>query len=178
MDGCETLQQESQAIKKKRLRLDLSTCLAAEPPEPMTDQHTRTSDNAAEPDGRAVAAAASYLAAIVDSAEDAILSKSLDGIIQSCNVAAEHLFGYSSEELIGHPVRMLIPQERQSEEDEILARLRRGERIEHFETVRVAKDGRRIDIALDGFAGARCVGDDYRCLEDRSRYHGAQAGGG
>ena len=113
----------------------------------MTDQHTRTSDNAAEPDGRAFAAAA-YLAAIVDSAEDAILSKSLEGIIQSCNVAAERLFGYSSEELIGHPVRMLIPQERQSEEDEILARLRRGERIEHFETVRVAKDGRRIDIAL------------------------------
>ncbi len=113
----------------------------------MTDQHTRTSDNAAEPDGRAFAAAV-YLAAIVDSAEDAILSKSLEGIIQSCNVAAERLFGYSSEELIGHPVRMLIPQERQSEEDEILARLRRGERIEHFETVRVAKDGRRIDIAL------------------------------
>jgi PAS domain S-box-containing protein len=113
----------------------------------MTDEHTRTSDNAAEPDGRALAAAA-YLAAIVDSAEDAILSKSLDGIIQSCNGAAERLFGYSAEELIGQPVRMLIPAERQSEEDEILARLRRGERIEHFETIRVAKDGRRIDIAL------------------------------
>ena len=94
------------------------------------------------------AAAKAYLAAIVDSADDAIIAKTLDGIIQSCNAAAERLFGYSSDELIGHPVRMLIPAERQSEEDDILARLRRGERIEHFETVRLAKDGRRLDISL------------------------------
>ncbi len=97
---------------------------------------------------RAAAAAKAYLAAIVDSAEDAIIAKDLDGIIQSCNAAAERLFGYSSGELVGKPVRILIPRERQSEEDEILARLRRGERIEHFETVRVTKDGRRLDIAL------------------------------
>jgi PAS domain S-box-containing protein len=94
------------------------------------------------------AAAKAYLAAIVDSADDAIIAKSLDGIIQSCNTAAEHLFGYSSDELVGRPVRMLIPEERQSEEDDILARLRRGERIEHFETVRLTKDGRRLDISL------------------------------
>ena len=94
------------------------------------------------------AAAKAYLAAIVDSADDAIIAKTLDGIIQSCNAAAERLFGYSSDELVGHPVRMLIPAERQSEEDDILARLRRGERIEHFETVRLAKDGRRLDISL------------------------------
>ena len=62
-----------------------------------------------------------YLAAIVDSADDAIIAKDLDGIIQSCNAAAERLFGYSSGELVGHPVRMLIPAERQSEEDDILA---------------------------------------------------------
>jgi PAS domain S-box-containing protein len=93
-------------------------------------------------------AAQAYLAAIVDSAEDAIISKDLDGIIQWCNAAGERLFGYSSDELVGRPVRMLIPPERQTEEDEILARLRQGERIEHFETVRVAKDGRRIDISL------------------------------
>jgi PAS domain S-box-containing protein len=89
-----------------------------------------------------------YVAAIIDSADDAIIAKDLDGIIQSCNAAAERLFGYTSEELIGRPVRILIPPERQSEEDEILARLRRGERIEHFETVRMTKDGRRLDISL------------------------------
>jgi PAS domain S-box-containing protein len=94
------------------------------------------------------AAAKAHLAAIVDSAEDAILAKNLEGIIQSCNGAAERLFGYSREELVGSSVRVLIPPERQSEEDVILARLRRGESIEHFETVRVTKDGRRIDIAL------------------------------
>jgi PAS domain S-box-containing protein len=89
-----------------------------------------------------------YLAAIVDSADDAILSKDLNGIIQSCNAAAERLFGYTSSELVGHPVRLLIPPERQWEEDDILERVRNGERIEHFETVRMAKDGRRLDISL------------------------------
>ena len=93
-------------------------------------------------------AAKAYLAAIVDSAEDAILSKDLDGIIQSCNASAERLFGYTSDELVGQPVRMLIPPELQSDEDEILARLRQGHRVEHFETVRITKDGRRVDVAL------------------------------
>jgi len=97
---------------------------------------------------RQARAAKAYLAAIVDSADDAILSKDLNGIIQSCNTAAERLFGYPAAELIGQPVRMLIPLERQSEEDEILRRLRSGESIEHFETVRVRKDGRRIEISL------------------------------
>jgi PAS domain S-box-containing protein len=99
-------------------------------------------------DQRQAAAAKGYLAAIVDSADDAIISKNLDGIIQSCNAAAERLFGYSSAELVGHPVRMLIPPDRQSEEDEILAKLRRGERVDHFETIRLTKGGRPIDISL------------------------------
>lgn len=97
---------------------------------------------------RQAAAAKAYLAAIVDSAEDAILAKDLNGVIQSCNAAAQRLFGYSAAELVGHSVRMLIPPERQAEEDQILTRLRRGERVQHFETVRVAKDGRPIDLAL------------------------------
>jgi PAS domain S-box-containing protein len=93
-------------------------------------------------------AAKAYFAAIVDSAEDAILSKDLNGILQSCNASAERLFGYTADELVGQPVRMLIPHDRQWEEDDILARLRRGERVEHFETVRMAKDGTLLDISL------------------------------
>ncbi len=92
--------------------------------------------------------AKAHLAAIVDSAEDAIISKDLKGVIQACNASAERMFGYAADELVGRPVRILIPAERQAEEDDILARLRRGERVEHFETVRLAKDGRRLDVSL------------------------------
>ena len=99
-------------------------------------------------DGRAPDAAQAYLAAIVESSDDAILSKDLNGIIQSCNAAGERIFGYEATELIGKPVRMLIPPERQAEEDDILARIRHGRGVNHFETVRVTKDGRRIDVAL------------------------------
>ncbi len=88
------------------------------------------------------------LAAIVESSEDAIVSKTLDGVIRSWNAGAERLFGYTAEEAVGRPITLIIPPERLDEEREILARLRRGERIEHFETVRVAKDGRRLDISL------------------------------
>jgi PAS domain S-box-containing protein len=93
-------------------------------------------------------AARSYLAAIVESSEDAILSKNLDGIVQSCNARAEELFGYTAAELVNQSIRVLIPPDRQGEEDEILARIRRGERIEHFETVRLAKDGRPLEVSL------------------------------
>jgi PAS domain S-box-containing protein len=89
-----------------------------------------------------------YLAAIVDSSEDAILAKDTDGVIRSCNAATERIFGYRASELIGKPVRILIPPERQSEEDEILRRIKRGERVDHFETVRLRKDGRPIDVSL------------------------------
>jgi PAS domain S-box-containing protein len=88
------------------------------------------------------------LAAIVESSDDGIISKNLDGVIQSVNAGAQRIFGYRADELVGQPVTILIPQERQSEETEILARLRRGERIDHFETVRLAKGGRLVDVSL------------------------------
>jgi PAS domain S-box-containing protein len=88
------------------------------------------------------------LAAIVDSSEDAVISKTLDGTITTWNKGAQRIFGYSAEEAIGHPITMLIPPERLDEETTILARLKRGERIDHFETVRVRKDGVRVHISL------------------------------
>ena len=89
-----------------------------------------------------------WLAAIVESSDDAIVGKTLDGVIRSWNRGAARTFGYSSDEAIGQPVIMLIPPERRTEEDVILSKLRRGERIEHFETVRQRKDGSRIEVSL------------------------------
>lgn len=89
-----------------------------------------------------------YLAAIVDSADAAIISKDLSGIVRTFNPAAERLFGYRQSEVVGCPITILLPPDRRDEESHILATLRRGERIDHFETVRVTKDGRRLDISL------------------------------
>jgi PAS domain S-box-containing protein len=97
---------------------------------------------------RLAESARAHLAAIVQSSDDAIVSKTLEGIIRSWNRAAERLFGYTAEEAVGQPITLIIPPERVQEEQEILEKLRRGERIDHFETVRVAKSGRRIDVAL------------------------------
>jgi PAS domain S-box-containing protein len=99
-------------------------------------------------DQKHAADARALLGSIVETSYDAIVTKDLDGIITSWNAAAGHLFGYSADEVVGKPIRLLIPAERQAEEDAILARLRRGERIEHFETVRIAKDGRHVDVSV------------------------------
>ena len=88
------------------------------------------------------------LGAIVDSSDDAIISKNLDSTITSWNKSAERLFGYTASETIGQPVTILIPPDRLDEEPRILDRLKRGERVDHFETVRQTKDGRLIDISL------------------------------
>jgi PAS domain S-box-containing protein len=88
------------------------------------------------------------LAAIVESSDDAIVSKTVDGVIRSWNAGAERLFGYAPDEVIGRSITLIIPPERLDEEHEILARIARGERVDHFETVRVTKHGRRIVISL------------------------------
>jgi PAS domain S-box-containing protein len=88
------------------------------------------------------------LSAIVESSDDAILSKSLDGIIQTWNKGAERIFGYGAEDVVGQSVLMLIPADRHHEEADIIARVRAGEPVEHFETVRQRKDGSLIDISL------------------------------
>ena len=91
---------------------------------------------------------AQRLAAIVELSDDAIVSKDLNGIITSWNHGAERLFGYTAEEVIGKPITMLIPPDRMGEEPEIIGRVRRGERVDHYDTVRRRKDGSLIDISL------------------------------
>ncbi len=89
-----------------------------------------------------------HFTALVESSADAIISKNLDGIIQSWNKAAERIFGYTAEEATGRHISLLIPEDRLEEEPGIIARIRKGERIEHYETVRRRKDGSLIDISL------------------------------
>jgi PAS domain S-box-containing protein len=97
---------------------------------------------------RKAEAESALLAAIVSSSDDAIASKTLDGTVTSWNCGAERLYGYSAEEIVGKSITLIIPEDRRAEEKEILARVLRGERVEHFETVRRCKDGRRVDISL------------------------------
>jgi PAS domain S-box-containing protein len=92
--------------------------------------------------------AALRLAAIVESSDDAILSKDLDGTIRSWNRGAEKLFGYTASEAVGRSIRLIIPADRQSEEDEVLAKIRAGDNIDHFETIRRRKDGTLVPISL------------------------------
>jgi two-component system, cell cycle sensor histidine kinase and response regulator CckA len=88
------------------------------------------------------------LAALVESSDDAIIGTSLDGTITTWNSSAEKLFGYSSSEAVGKPILMLLPPERANEESAILARIKKGERIDHFETARIRKDGKRVDVSV------------------------------
>ncbi len=92
--------------------------------------------------------AAARLAAIVDSSDDAIVSKTIDGVITSWNAGAERIFGHSASEAVGRHITLIIPPDRHAEEEQVLARLRRGERVDHFETVRMRKDGTTVDISL------------------------------
>lgn len=92
--------------------------------------------------------ATSLLAAIVESADDAIISKDLDGIIKSWNTSAERMFGYPVEEAIGQHITIIIPPERRAEEAQIIEQLKRGQRIDHFETVRMRQDGTKLEVSL------------------------------
>ncbi|MBS0663613.1 MAG: PAS domain S-box protein [Verrucomicrobia bacterium] len=130
------------------------------------------------PDSTDPAVMAARLAAIVDSSFDAIISKDLDGLVRSWNQAAEAMFGYTAAEMVGTSIRRLIPPERQGEEDEILARLRRGERVGHFETERLTKDGRRLEVSItaspirDGagrIVGASKIARDISAAKRRER---------
>jgi PAS domain S-box-containing protein len=124
------------------------------------------------------------LAAIVDSSDDAIVSKTLDGVITSWNRGAEQIFGYTEAEAVGRHIFLIIPDDRREEEEDVLARLRRGEKIDHFETIRRTKDGRFINISLSvsplrdvhgTIVGASKVARDItervRAEEERRRAH-------
>src|SRR5688500_2721693 len=92
--------------------------------------------------------AVAHLAAIVGSADDAIISKNLEGVIQSWNAGAERIFGYTPEEAVGQTMYLIIPEDRHPEEEMILARLRRGEMVDHFETLRQRKDGSLVPVSV------------------------------
>jgi PAS domain S-box-containing protein len=117
----------------------------AKPPDAGARQNSPGgASHAAEPGGQPI----DLLAAIVDSSDDAIISKNLDGVVTSWNKSAERIFGYTAGEAIGQAITLIVPPERRNEEAEILERLRRGERINRFQTVRTAKDGTRISVSL------------------------------
>ena len=106
-------------------------------------------ENDRKPIDLARAAAQAWLAAVVESSDDAIVSKNLDGVVTSWNKGAERIFGWTAAEAVGKPIAsLIIPPDRQEEEPHILSRLRAGERVDHFETIRVTKDGRRIDVSV------------------------------
>jgi len=113
--------------------------------------------------------ARSHLASIVESSNDAIITKDLDGIIQSSNVAAERLFGYTSGEFVGRAASTLIPPDHEDEEPQILERLRRGERLDHFETVRVTKRGERLDLSLSFKSSSSSSAARRSCLPARTQ---------
>ncbi|MCW5623358.1 MAG: PAS domain S-box protein [Burkholderiales bacterium] len=128
--------------------------------------------------GRAAEHRHTHLAAIVESSLDAIVGKDLDGIVTSWNRSAERIFGYSADEMIGKPVRLLIPADRQDEEDRILAKLRRGESVEQLETLRLTRDGRLIDVSVTvspirdqhgGVVGASKIARDMTALRQHER---------
>ena len=128
-------------------------------------------------------AARTRLAAIVDSSTDAIVGKDLNSVVTSWNAGAESIFGYTAQEMVGGSIMRLVPPDRQAEEDHIMSCIRRGERVEHFETVRVTKDGRLIDVSVgvspiknaDGVVvGASKIARDITALKQAGEHRRAK----
>ena len=117
---------------------------------------------------------AQQLAAVVEFSDDAILTKDLDGVITSWNRGAERLFGYKAEEAVGRSITILIPHDRHDEEREIIGRIRRGEYVHHYETVRQRKDGSLLDISLTVSPLKDAARQNRRRIEDCQRHHRAQ----
>ena len=121
-----------------------------------------------------------FLSSIISSADDAIISKDVNGIVTSWNSAAEKLFGYTAEEMVGQPISILIPDDHPGEEEQILSRVRRGERLEHFESQRRRKDGRIIDVSLrispikDRMGRVVGASKIARDITERRRWHTAE----
>ena len=118
---------------------------------------------------------ARHLAKVVESSDDAIVSKDLNGIIRSWNRAAERMFGYTAAEAVGRSIRMIIPADRQSEEDMVLSRIRAGKAVAHFETIRQRKDGTLIPISLTVSPIYDDAGTRHRRVEDRPRHQRPEA---
>src|SRR5437660_2846118 len=124
-------------------------CVVAERSGEKTESVRATTDTQIDVSERALARrAGDLLAAIVDSSDDAIISKTLDGVITSWNKSAERMFGYTREEAVGQHITLIIPEDRRDEEAKIVERLRRGERVDQFETVRLRKDGTLLELSL------------------------------
>jgi PAS domain S-box-containing protein len=136
-----TCKDESEVLVESRMQL-FSDNLVLEANRDITEQR-KTQSILHERDLQS-----RFLAAIGESSDDIIVSKNLDGIITSWNRCAERTFGYTAGEAIGRPITIVIPEDRQNEEREILTRIRRGERIDHFETVRRRRDGSLVNVSL------------------------------
>ena len=120
---------------------------------------------------KAAERAKSRLAAIVTSSEDGIIGKTLDGIVTDWNQGAQRIFGYTAEEMIGQTIGILLPSGQEDEMLKILERLKRGERIERYDTHRRRKDGAIIDVSPDHLAGIRRCRPPARGIENRARRH-------
>src|ERR1700733_10981178 len=122
--------------------------MAAEEQHGMARSTASIAGGALDPFDTADTLQLALLAAIVESSDDAIVSKTLDGVIQSWNAGAGRIFGYTAEEAIGKSITLIIPPELLDEERRIIEQVRKGKRVEPFDTIRVAKDGRRVPISV------------------------------
>jgi PAS domain S-box-containing protein len=146
-EGPDTSHFESVAVTKAGTRLPVSVAVSAvTTPDGETIAISHIVRDISQQ--KALEREALRLAAIVNSSQDAIASKDLNGIVQTWNHSAERMFGYTAEEIIGRPIRLIIPADRQSEEDRVLETIRAGRTVEHFDTIRQRKDGSLIEISL------------------------------